>query len=186
MEEWKAIPGYEGYYEVSNEGRVKGLKRNKILKGAVVNGFTVVNLNKDGMYSPCYVQRLVMLAFKPDLDSSIFRVRHINGIKTDNRVENREWVRPKRCYGITKGFDQDPKEVSKKYYEEHFDRIQSYYKKYYEDNKERLKQYFKEYYIKNKENFKDYYRKHREEILERKKSKSKKYKRMKSKKDKSE
>jgi hypothetical protein len=160
MEEWKAIPGYEGYYEVSNEGRVKGLKRNKILKCAVVNGFTIVHLHRDGMYNPCYVQRLVMLAFKPDLDSSIFRVRHINGINTDNRVENLEWIKPKRSFGYTKGYDLDPKPISKKYYEEHFDRIQSYNKKYYEEHKEKMKQYFKDYYIN-----------HKEEILERIRSK---------------
>ena len=35
MEEeiWKAVPGYEGYYEVSNMGRVKGLRRQRIHVG---------------------------------------------------------------------------------------------------------------------------------------------------------
>ena len=32
QEEWKIIKGYEGLYEVSNFGKVKGLKRNKLLR----------------------------------------------------------------------------------------------------------------------------------------------------------
>lgn len=32
MEQWKCVPGYEGLYEVSNYGRVRGLKTGKILK----------------------------------------------------------------------------------------------------------------------------------------------------------
>lgn len=45
QEIWKDIKGYEGLYQVSNLGRVKGLKRNKILKpGKDKDGYLYVTL----------------------------------------------------------------------------------------------------------------------------------------------
>lgn len=88
---FKPIPGYEHGYEVSNLGRVKSLKRGKekLLKpGLISGGYYHVILFKDGKGKTHKVHRLVMLAFigESDLD-----VNHINGIKTDNRLENLEY-----------------------------------------------------------------------------------------------
>jgi hypothetical protein len=103
MEEiWKAIPGYDGYYEVSNLGRVKSLARKaKIHVGAFrpvaerimklhVNsvGYQALRLKKEGS-KLWLVHRLVLLAF---VGASDLKIDHINMVKTDNRLENLEYV----------------------------------------------------------------------------------------------
>lgn len=96
MEIWKDIEGYEGLYQVSNEGRVKSLGGNRykvirILDGNVsIQGYNRVNLFKDGKPKTYYIHRLVAEAFIPNLDNKPC-IDHCNTIRTDNRVENLRW-----------------------------------------------------------------------------------------------
>jgi len=88
-EEWRPIVGYEGLYEVSNLGRVKGLKCGKILKPSPnKNGYLCLHLYNKGR-NRFRVHRLVLLTFLP-IDE-IKEVNHKNHIKTDNRLCNLEW-----------------------------------------------------------------------------------------------
>ena len=67
MEEvWKHVENFEGYYEVSNLGRVR---RNwhgkyKLLKTGYVGGYQRVILSKEGTQTSLAVHRLVMESFK--------------------------------------------------------------------------------------------------------------------------
>ena len=105
MEEiWKDIPGYEGMYQVSNLGRVKSLDRiktNKLIGKHFVKeklmklrlssrGYLSVGLTKNGKQVGYRVHRLVAQAFIPNPENKK-EVNHINGVKTDNRVDNLEW-----------------------------------------------------------------------------------------------
>ncbi len=104
MEEiWKDIKGYEGLYQVSNLGRVKSLDRyvnykNKskavrkgvIRKAKIGKGYFLINLSKDGVKRFFLVHRIVAETFLEN-PSSKKTVNHINGIKTDNTVNNLEW-----------------------------------------------------------------------------------------------
>ncbi len=95
-EEWRDIEGYEGLYQVSNLGRVKKVNhrntgQERILKKPITCfGYERVQLWKDGKPKKFFVHRLVAKAFIPNPRKK--QVNHKNGIKTDNCVENLEWV----------------------------------------------------------------------------------------------
>lgn len=91
-EVWKAIPHYEGRYLVSNQGRIFSLLKNRIMSVSQNKGYLSIRLvGSDGKRRGEAVHRLVALAF---LDNPEHKpeVNHINGIRSDNRVENLEWV----------------------------------------------------------------------------------------------
>lgn len=99
MEIWKDIKGYEGEYQASNLGRIKSLHFNiknqnyeTILKGQDVwNGYLRVTLSKKGRTKLFAVHRLVAQTFLEN-PKNLPVVNHINGDRTDNRIENLEWV----------------------------------------------------------------------------------------------
>jgi hypothetical protein len=98
VEIWENIDKYEGLYQVSNIGKVKSLKRRgikeKILKQMLIsNGYLVVNLHNKDMKTR-YVHSLVGKAFLSNYETKL-QINHKNGIKTDNRVENLEFVTAK-------------------------------------------------------------------------------------------
>lgn len=96
IEEWKDIEGYSNY-QVSNFGRVKSLKfgKEKILKLCKnKKGYLNVGLLKNGIRKTFTVHKLVALAFISN-PNNLPQVNHKNEIKTDNRIENLEWVSPK-------------------------------------------------------------------------------------------
>lgn len=110
MEEtWKAVNGYEGLYEVSDEGRVRSLDRiidtesgykrpfkGRVLKpGKSPGGYLQVNLRKSGRSKSEAIHRMVCRAFNGSNPEDKPWVLHTDGNKENNRPENLRWGTPK-------------------------------------------------------------------------------------------
>ncbi len=109
-EKWKPILGYEDLYEVSNLGQIKSLARkvgrgykgvNHIysfdrIRKQGLNQYGYKQVSLDGKIKPkCgIVHKIVLMTFNPTTDTTL-EVNHKNGIKTDNSLENLEWVTSK-------------------------------------------------------------------------------------------
>ena len=96
MEIWKNVKNFEGLYQVSNLGRVKSLNYNRTRKEKILKnkydkgGYCQINLWKYGQMKHFLVHRLVAEAF---IDNSNNKpcIDHIDGNRSNNRVENLRW-----------------------------------------------------------------------------------------------
>lgn len=97
MERFLNLPGYEGRYQVSDQGNVFSTIACKFLKfRSVPKGYLRVNLNKAGKKKTFYIHQLVMRTFCPDGESKILNtVHHLNDTPTDNRLSNLTWMSKK-------------------------------------------------------------------------------------------
>ncbi len=90
---WGSIPGYEGRYAVSDSGEVMSMNFAKsglpgVLKPSPSRGYLSVELERGKRFT---IHRLVADVFIGPRPSGM-QINHRNGIKTDNRVENLEYV----------------------------------------------------------------------------------------------
>ena len=97
MEEiWKPIPNYEGFYEVSNKGRIRSLMKGIIMKPYTQNsGYYFIRLYKNGVCVGKTVHRIVASTFIENPDN-LPMINHKDAAKTNNCVENLEWCTPKQ------------------------------------------------------------------------------------------
>lgn len=102
---WKHIDGFYGNFSVSNFGRVRSetrwcehkrnggfIKKGKLLVPSLNNsGYLSVTLSDRGKPCPRFVHRLVAQAFIPNPENKPC-VNHLDGDRTNNCVDNLEWV----------------------------------------------------------------------------------------------
>jgi hypothetical protein len=98
---WVDVTDYEGYYQISNHGRLKsierrkldgGLVKEKIMKQQLTRGYPTTLLSKDGIRKPHRIHRLVAKAFVYNPNPENFKmVNHIDGITDNNYYKNLEW-----------------------------------------------------------------------------------------------
>ena len=94
---WKSAAGYESKYIVSNLGNIRHiLRKDKNLRPSVgTTGYLTVKVCEIG--GKFKTKRLHRIIAETWLENPFNKkeVNHKNGIKTDNRVTNLEWVTPK-------------------------------------------------------------------------------------------
>ena len=90
-EEWRDVRGFEGSYQVSNMGRVRGIK-GKILSPSTYQGYKRVNLSDgNGKYKTIAVHRIVAMMFVEGYAEGL-EVNHIDENPANNHADNLEWV----------------------------------------------------------------------------------------------
>lgn len=100
MEEWRDVVGFEGIYQVSNQGRVRSVdridsagkrQRGKLKRTKTNNrGYHQVHLYKNNIVNYLLLHRLVAAAFIEN-PSELPQVNHIDEDKDNNRADNLEW-----------------------------------------------------------------------------------------------
>jgi hypothetical protein len=100
---WASVPGYEGFYEVSNYGDVRSLTRSvsygrhgrvtyqgRDIKQFVSGKYLSVKLAKAGITKTVYVHELVLLAFEGSRPQLLERceIRHLDGDRFNNNLSN--------------------------------------------------------------------------------------------------
>lgn len=94
---WLSVPGYEGWYDVSDQGRIARVRggrgtRPGVLAGTIDNlGYRSVSLWRGNKGRTCRVHRLVMLAFVGPPPAG-HQVNHKDGDKSNAKCENLEYV----------------------------------------------------------------------------------------------
>ncbi len=97
-EVWKDVQGFEGFYQVSNMGRLKSFK-------GIDSGYILSVKNSKGNYlnyvlsdnskrKSCKIHRLVAELFLENPKSNNMIIHHKDGNKQNNRVDNLEWKSP--------------------------------------------------------------------------------------------
>lgn len=89
--EWKDIKGYEGRYQISSDGKVKNVLKNKILKGTIFAGYKGIQLFTKGKYKSFLIHRLIAEYFIPNPENKPC-IDHIDGNKMNNAISNLRWV----------------------------------------------------------------------------------------------
>ena len=88
----KLLQIMNGIYEISSLGRVRNIKTKRILReGKDKGNYSIICLTKNSKHKTYYIHRLVAIAFI-DNKKNLKQINHIDGNKSNNNVENLEWI----------------------------------------------------------------------------------------------
>ncbi len=104
MADWRAVPDYEGWYEVSDQGRVRSVERTvryvdgrvrrypqrELKLGLSTGGYPQVGLSRDNSTRIFSVHRLVLMAFVGACPPG-HEALHANDVRADARLGNLSW-----------------------------------------------------------------------------------------------
>lgn len=100
MEIWKPVVGFENHYEVSSAGRARrsgkdrmGRCRNTVLRPSNRNGYRGVTFSVENKTTTVSIHRVMWEAFNGPIPRGM-QINHLNGDRTDNRLDNLELCTP--------------------------------------------------------------------------------------------
>jgi hypothetical protein len=101
-EVWKEIPNTEGIYFISNYGRLKSYRRDKVkgrmMKLSQVKGFHCANIKVNGKYKSCLIHKLVAENFVPKPTKNHTHVCHLDLNVKNNHTSNLSWITREENY----------------------------------------------------------------------------------------
>lgn len=113
---WKDIPGYEGFYQASNYGRIASIRYGFKIRSLVRNpsGYLQCPFRINNKIKTFLVHILVAKTFSNKCEDCT-QVDHINNIKTDNRSSNLQWVSRSNNikYNYSRGINTTEKQGAK-------------------------------------------------------------------------
>lgn len=110
LEQWRPVAGYEGFYEISNLGRVRSLAgerwngqamhffKGRILRPQSKSRYLHVVLSRDGKVKTKRIHQMVAEVFLPPCPGqqgrrrNCYHIDHINNNPRDNRAANLQWL----------------------------------------------------------------------------------------------
>lgn len=104
IEEWRDVKGWEGYYKVSNLGRIMSYDKKvkargvgyRVIKGRILkptpnlNGYLYISLHNKNRGIKTYVHKIVAMTFIPN-PNGLSEINHKDENKQNNCVDNLEW-----------------------------------------------------------------------------------------------
>ncbi len=91
-EQWRDVIGYDGIYQVSDQGQVRNTQTSKVLQPVrMKNGRLYVTLSSSGFQRKCTVQSLVASSFLGECPPD-HEIGHRDGDYTRNDVSNLQYV----------------------------------------------------------------------------------------------
>jgi len=100
MEIWKDIPDYEGYYQASDWGRIKnikkskmtGIRKNKILKSYhCKDGRVIICLCKNNIKKTIFIHQLILKTFIGPCPEGMVSCHHPDPSQSNNHIDNLRW-----------------------------------------------------------------------------------------------
>ena len=98
-DQWRAVPGFEGMYEVSSAGSIRslgfqtstGYRKGQVLKASLTSGYPAVSLVKDGKKRTVRIHQIVCEAFHGPAPSPKHEVAHNDGVRAHSWASNLRW-----------------------------------------------------------------------------------------------
>lgn len=119
------IPGYEGLYATNRNGDIYSYYKNKMHAIRLrLDGYKDTDLTKNKKTKKFLIHRLLAKIFIPNPQNKLY-INHIDGNKSNNSIENLEWVTSSEnaLHASNNGLREKQKQIAGQYSIMHFRKL---------------------------------------------------------------